>query len=137
MQKEVRRTYEVLPLNPEKNPPESIEELEELIDKLQEKSRSIKQQLEVIALREKQGLEVDYTRVKGAIYARSQTNKSIAVLQLILKKKKLSLSPSSATAFEKFFFSAAKEKLPGDLFSSLIEETYTKLRAAENLAASK
>lgn len=128
-------TYEELPIDPENNPPETIEELETLIRKLQNKSASIKQQLEVVAIREKQGLEVDYTRVKRSIFARSQTNKSIAALQRILKSKRQAAAITSDNSFEKFFFAAARDKLSGELFSAVLEDTYNKMREAETIAA--
>ena len=128
-------TYEELPIDPENNPPETIEELETLISKLQNKSASIKQQLEVVAIREKQGLEVDYTRVKRSIFARSQTNKSIAALQRILKSRRQAAAITSDNSFEKFFFAAARDKLSGELFSAVLEDTYNKMREAENIAA--
>lgn len=128
-------TYEELPIDPENNPPETIEELETLISKLQNKSASIKQQLEVVAIREKQGLEVDYTRVKRSIFARSQTNKSIAALQRLLKSKRQAAAITSDNSFEKFFFAAARDKLSGELFSAVLEDTYNKMREAETIAA--
>ncbi len=126
-------TYEVLPIDPENNPPESIDELETLIDKLQEKSASIKQQLEVVTIREKQGLDVDYTRVKRSIFARAQTNKSIAALQRILKKRRQQLALRSDTSFEKVFFEATKEKLTTEEFRDIMELTFTKLKELGNL----
>lgn len=134
MRKEPRKiTYENLPLDPEKNPPDTIEELEVLIDRLQCKSASIKQQLEVVAIREKQGLEVDYSRVKRAIFARAQTNKSISALQKILKKRRQTIASSSNNSFEKFFFDAARDVLPSELFSVVLESTYNKLRESESI----
>ena len=92
--------YEDLPKDPELNPPETLEELETLIDKLQAKSASIKQQIEVVAIREKQRLPVDYDRLKRTIFARSQTNKSIAALQKIAKQKRQELVSRLDTSFE-------------------------------------
>ena len=126
-------TYEALPIDPENNPPESIDDLEILIGKLQEKSASIKQQLEVITIREKQGLEIDYTRVKRSIFARARTNKSISALQRILKKRRQQNALASDTSFEKFFFEAAKEKLKSDMFTSIMEHTFVKMREVEKL----
>jgi hypothetical protein len=128
---EPRRTYEVLPIDPENNPPETIEEIETLIYKLQSKATSIKQQLEVIALREKQGLEVDYSRVKRAMFARTQTNKSVAALQRIVKLKRQQNAIRTGNPFERFFFEAAKEKLPADTLASIMEHTFVKMRDAE------
>lgn len=128
-------TYETLPLNPEDNPPETIEETEILISKLQAKSAHIKQQLEVVVIREKQGLPVDYPRVKRAMFARSQTNKSISALQVILKKKKQAAVRYPTDSFERFFFSASKDILSSDMFSRVLEATYNKLRQAEPLSS--
>jgi hypothetical protein len=128
-------TYEDLPLDPEKNPPESIEELEVLISKLQDKTASIKQQLEVVAIREKQGLDVDYTRVKRAIFAKSQTNKSIAALQRLLKSRRQQAALKTGNSFEKFFFEAAKDELSSDLLASLMDRTFAKMKEAENLGS--
>ena len=125
-------TYEELPLDPEKNPPETIEELETLIGKLQNKSASIKQQLEIVAIREKQGLAVDYIRVKKSIFARSQTNKSIAALQKILKKKRQLATAGTENSFEKFFFCAAKDQLSADEFTAILEQTYRMIKEAES-----
>lgn len=127
-------TYEKLPIDPENNPPETIEELEILISKLQCKAANIKQQLEVVTIREKQGLEVDYTRVRKSIFARAQTNKSIAALQILLKKKRQLVAVGTENSFEKFFFAAARDALPSDLFAVVLEDTYKKLREAENIA---
>jgi hypothetical protein len=128
-------TYEVLPIDPENNPPETIEELETLISKLQSKSASIKQQLEVVTILEKQGRKVDYTRVKRSIFARTQTNKSIAALQKILKNRRQAMSITSDNAFEKFFFAASRDKLSAELFSAVLEDTYNKMRTAESIKA--
>lgn len=126
-------TYEKLPIDPENNPPETIEELEILISKLQCKAANIKQQLEVVTIREKQGLEVDYTRVRKSIFARAQTNKSISALQKILKKRRQTIASSSNNSFEKFFFDAARDVLPSELFSVVLESTYNKLRESESI----
>ena len=123
--------YEILPIDPEKNPPETIEELEILIDKLQGKSASIKQQLEVIAIREKQGLAVDYSRVKRAMFARTQTNRSIAALQRIVKNKRQQAALKSGSPFEKFFFEVAKAKLSADMLTALMDDAFLKMREAE------
>lgn len=128
-------TYEVLPIDPENNPPETIEEIELLVSKLQDKTNSIKQQLEVIAIREKQGLEVDYTRVKRALFARTQTNKSIAALQRILKKKRQQSFLEAGLSFEKFFFESAKEKLSAAMFSSLMDLTVLKMQKVKSAIA--
>jgi hypothetical protein len=104
-----------------------------LISKLQEKSASINQQLEVITIREKQGLDVDYTRVKRSIFARAQTNKSISALQRILKKRRQQLALRSDTSFEKVFFEAAKEMLTIEEFRDIMELTFTKLKELGNL----
>lgn len=127
-------TYEILPLDPEKNPPENIEDLEILINKLLTKSSSIKQQLEVVTLREKQCLPVDYNRVKRAIFARTQTNKSIAALQCILKKRRQQLALKSATSFEKFFFEAAKDKLSSEQLTDIMQHTFVKMKELEHLS---
>lgn len=132
--KQIKPTYENLPIDPENNPPETIDEIETLIGKLQNKSASIKQQLEVVVIREKQGLPVDYTRVKRSIFARAQTNKSISALQVILKKKKQATFACPGNSFEKFFFAAAKDSLSSDVFSKILEHTYTSLRQAESSA---
>ena len=109
-----------LPRDPEKNPPEKLEDLEELIRKLQAKSDSIKQQLAVVELREKQGLPVDYTRVKRSLFARSQTNKSITALQKIAKAKRQELMRQSDINFEKAFFEAAKQSLSSEQFGEVL-----------------
>jgi hypothetical protein len=126
-----RPSYEVLPLDPENNPPDTIEEIEILINKLQSKSVNIKQQLEIVALREKQGLPVDYTRVKRSMFARTQTNKSISALQRIAKAKRQKTSLKPGNPFEKFFFEAAKDKLDTSTFTALMDLTFIKMRAAE------
>jgi hypothetical protein len=126
-----RPSYEVLPLDPENNPPDTIEEIEILINKLQSKSVNIKQQLEIVALREKQGLPVDYTRVKRSMFARTQTNKSISALQRIVKAKRQKTSLKSGNPFEKFFFEAAKDKLDTSTFTALMDLTFIKMQAAE------
>ena len=127
-------TYEVLPLNPENNPPESIEEIEILINKMQNKSASIKQQLEIVAIREKQGLPVNYTRVKRALFARSQTNKSVAELQRIVKHRRQQEALNSGQSFEKFFFEAAKENLPPDEFNIVLDNAFFRMRQFEKLS---
>ena len=127
-------TYEELPLDPEKDPPDDLEELEVLIEKLQNKSASIKQQLEVVAIREKQCLSVDYTRVKRALFARSQTNKSITALQRIAKVRRQQAALSSGNTFEKFFFEAAKEKLSAEALTTVMGHTFFKMREAEKLS---
>ena len=126
-----RPSYEVLPLDPENNPPDTIEEIEILINKLQSKSVNIKQQLEIVALREKQGLPVDYTRVKRSMFARTQTNKSISALQRIAKAKRQKTSLKPGNPFEKFFFEAAKDKLDTSTFTALMDLTFIKMQAAE------
>lgn len=133
IENKIKPTYEVLPIDPENNPPETIEELEELIAKLQDKSYSIKQQLEVITIREKQGLEVDYNRVKAALFARTYTNKSIAALQRILKKKRQKSFLESGISFEKFFFESAKASLNASLLSSIMDDALIKMREADSL----
>jgi hypothetical protein len=125
-------TYEVLPIDPENNPPETVEEIEELLSKMQDKTNSIKQQLEVVAIREKQGLEVDYERVKRALFARTQTNKSIAGLQRVLKKRKQQAYLESGIAFEKFFFESAKAKLSAEMLSSVMADTLLKMKIADS-----
>lgn len=125
-------TYEKLPIDPENNPPETIEELEILISKLQCKAANIKQQLEVVTIREKQGLEVDYTRVRKSIFARAQTNKSIAALQILLKKRRQAVAVTSDNSFEKFFFCAAKDHLSADKFTAILEQTYRMIKEAES-----
>jgi hypothetical protein len=127
-------TYEALPLDPENDPPEDLGELEVLIEKLQNKSASIKQQLEVVAIREKQGLAVDYTRVKRALFAKAQTNKSITALQRIAKVRRQQAALDSGNTFEKFFFASAKEKLSADALTMVMGHTFFKMREAENLA---
>lgn len=123
--------YEDLPKDPELNPPETLEELETLIDKLQAKSASIKQQIEVVAIREKQRLPVDYDRLKRTIFARSQTNKSITALQKIAKQKRQELVSRLDTSFEKRFFETAKDVLPTDKFAEILNTTYSKLITME------
>jgi hypothetical protein len=125
--------YEVLPLNPENDPPETIEEIEILIDKLQNKALSIKQQIEVVNMREKQGLDVDYLRLRRTMYAKAQTNKSIAALQKIVKLKKQQLFLKTGNPFERFFFEAAKETLSTDIIVSLMATTFSKMQEAEKL----
>jgi len=125
--------YEVLPIDPENNPPETIEEIEALVSKLQDKTDSISQQLEVIAIREKQGLEVDYTRVKRALFAKRKTNKSISALQRIAKKKRQQSYISTAFTFEKFFFEVAKEILSAKDLSRLMDITLLKIREADEI----
>lgn len=126
-------TYEELPLDPENDPPEVLEDLEVLIEKLQNKAASIKQQLEVVAIREKQNLAVDYTRVKRALFARAQTNKSITALQRIAKVRRQQAALKSGNSFEKFFFEAAKEKLAADVLTDVMGHTFFKMREAEKL----
>lgn len=125
--------YEVLPLNPENNPPETIDEIELLIHKLQTKAASIKQQIEVVNMREKQGLEVDYLRLRRTMFARAQTNKSIAALQRLVKFKKQQAVIKSGNPFERFFFEAAKETLSTDTIVSLMDLTFSKMQEAEKL----
>lgn len=122
-----------LPKDPEKNPPDTIEEIDNLILQLQNKSLSIKHQLDAIDIREKCNLEVDYEKVKRMMYARKMTNKSISALQKIAKQKRLQLLAASGTSFETCFFAAAKDSLPADIFSQVLEKTYAKLREAEAL----
>ena len=119
-----QRQYDDLPIAPENNPPESLEELEDLISKLKDKSASIKHQLEVVAMREKQGLEIDYDRLKRTVFAKSQTNKSISELQKIAKKKRQELAVKTGVSFEKCFFLAAKEKLSSEQFNEIVAHTY-------------
>ncbi|MEN6635517.1 MAG: hypothetical protein ABFC56_06680 [Clostridiaceae bacterium] len=122
---EQKQMGEDLPRDPEKNPPESLEELEALIKKLQEKSDTIKQQLVMVEIREKQGLSVDYSRVKRSIYARAQTNRSISALQRIAKERRRKLASAGALSFEKAFFLAAKEMLDTELFKNVLARTFT------------
>ncbi len=128
-------TYEELPLDPENDPPEVLEDLEVLIEKLQNKAASIKQQLAVVTIREKQGLEVDYTRVKRALFARAQTNKSITALQRIAKARRQQAALSSGNSFEKFFFEAAKEKLSAEALTMVMGHAFFKMREVEKLSS--
>ena len=128
-------TYEVLPLDPENNPPETIEEIEVLLNKLQDKAINIKQQLEVVAIREKQGLEVDYERVKRALYAKACTHRSISGLQRILKNRKQQSQFQAAQergTFEKFFFEEAKERLSASLISTLMDNALARMKEGTN-----
>lgn len=124
-------TYEILPLDPEKNPPETIEEIEILIDKLRNKAVSIKQQLDILSIRERQGIEIDYTRVQRMLYAKAQTNRSIAALQRIVKNKRQQEALTAGTSFEKFFFESCKETLSADIFAKILDQTLTRMRASE------
>lgn len=130
-------TYEKLPLNPEQNPPETIEEIEILIDKLHGKAVSIKQQLEVVAIREREGLTIDYDRVRRAVYAKAQTNRSIAALQRIVKNKRQQEAAKAGHSFEKFFFEAAKEELSSELLTTVLERAFIKIRSLEYAHALK
>lgn len=119
-----------LPHNPEENPPETIEELDDLIDKLQLKSLDIKHQLELAEIREKQGEPVDYDRVRRAQYARQRTNRSITALQRILKQKKLEAEGSQSKDFASTFVRIAMSQLPYDTYSDLMEKTSARIASA-------
>ena len=116
-------SYEELPLSPEKNPPENLEDLELLISRLQEKSDNMRLQLENIVIREKEGLFVDYKKVKKLMYARSRTNRSVAALQRTAKQKRKQLNDNSEYKFEQLFMLVAKEELSLDQYSHILDIT--------------
>lgn len=122
-----------LPLNPEKNPPDSIDELAELIDKLQEKSDSIKCYINFLEMSSKQGKKIDLYSYKRASTARSKTNVSITKLQRILKHRKMQNPAYAKTCFMSRFFDIAKKNLPTDLFNSLFVKTENSLDIGDHL----
>lgn len=111
------------PLNPETNPPDSLDELDALIALLQNKSIDIKHQLEVAELRMARGLSVNYDRIQKASYARKRTNQSITALQQIAKQKRLTLYTSNGNHFAVTFVRVAQSVLSADVYMDITTRT--------------
>jgi hypothetical protein len=122
-----------LQLNPELNPPENIDELECLISRLQNKAINMRLQLEDISSREKDGLFVDYDRVKRLLYARTRTNKSISALQRIVKQKRREINEKLGYKFEQLFMLVAKEELPLSKYKDILNICKARYEAKEAL----
>jgi hypothetical protein len=130
MNETFERTWNAdIPVNPEDNPPESLEELEKLIDKLRLKALDIKHQLDVVVTREEQRLPVNYNWVKKAVYAKDRTNYSISILQRIAKQRRDKIKNTEDANFQNVFIKVAKDTLTTLVFDSLVDKTNEKLAA--------
>lgn len=121
------------PINPELNPPESLEELEALIRTMQLKSIDIKHQLDMAERKMNRGTSVDVERLTRAEYARQRTNYSISVLQQIAKKRKAALIVKPAdkpedyaiALLEKQFMREARKKLSAEDYNALVTASHS------------
>lgn len=120
-----------LPIKPEENPPESLEEIESLIFKLTEKVLHMKLQLEDIAEQENKGIIPDYRKVKAILFAKTKTNQSITALQKIAKAKREERSVKEGFKFEKLFMLVTRETLDLDTYKRILNITKERYKGTE------
>lgn len=113
----------VIPINPELNPPEKIEDLQELIDAMQLKADNISVQIEHYQARLIQQKPIDEDNYKKCSFALKGTNRSIGKLQKILRDRK-DADPSffkNRTLPQKFL-EMAKHDLDEGTYKSIMEK---------------
>jgi hypothetical protein len=128
---DTHKDYADLPHNPELNPPDSINELEELINKLLDKSESIKSYMAFLEQKSTHGQGIDLMSYNKSSVARKKTNISIAALQRILKKKKLESPLYRENYLANLFLEEARDKLSPDQFLELMQAAKAKLKDYE------
>jgi hypothetical protein len=124
-----------LPLSPENNPPDGIEELADLIDKLQDKANNIKTYLRFLEMSSQQGKRADLASYRRSSTARNKTLVSIAKLQRLLKQRKLQNPNYAHSSFMSKFFDVCKDELPKDIFEDTFNKTVAKLETSKEAMA--
>lgn len=114
------RDHDLLPLNPEENPPDSLEELELLISKLQHKVDSISMRLTKLEMCIANNEKIDELEYKRAMYAKKRTNRSINILQRIAKRRRLADPNSRFESVNSLFVKKAKNILDSDTYSKIM-----------------
>lgn len=122
------------PLNPEQNPPDSLEELDALIKTLQLKAMDIKHQLDIADRKIQAGKPVDEERLNRASYARQRTNHSIAALQQIAKKRRAATVEQYGTSLERQFMLIAKDRLPSASYDEIMNAAHQVVLAQRALS---
>lgn len=116
-----------IPLRPEDNPPDDIDELSALIDLLEEKATTIKLSINREMLLEPDNRNMSW--LTRASCAKTKTYRSIGALQRLLKSKKEALKSSRTHNFHMVFFDTAKQVLEPKIFTHLVDEAQLKVAA--------
>lgn len=122
VERQPRVNHSSLPLSPEDNPPDSLEELDALVKQLQHKVDSINMRLMEIQADSKEGLPVDKREYRSAVYAKTRTNRSINALQQIAKKRRMVDPSNKYDTVNAIFVKLAKAQMGSEEFNDLMRE---------------